>query len=136
VALVRIIHMKNDTVYLFCYQKPALRTRCTKPQPFNFMLEKKRKRETESTSQAPKYKFDTPLGEKILRFTSKPPERFLAKARPAGLFVFLCNTHVMNGLFFRTSLISWHQKSRTILDYNEARNDMVVCNYLYSTPDR
>ena len=29
--------------------------------------------------QQQQYKFDTPLGEKVLRFTSKTPERFRSK---------------------------------------------------------
>lgn len=38
----------------------------------------------ESTGQESRYKFDTPLGEKILRFTTKPPDRFQTK--PTGAF--------------------------------------------------
>ena len=63
------------TVDVCCDQKP-LRARYTQPQPFNLTLDKKRKREAETTER---YKFDTPLGEKVLRFTSKTPERFRAK---------------------------------------------------------
>jgi len=31
--------------------------------------------------------------------------------------------HPFNGLFSRTSWVSWYQKGRTILDFNEARDD-------------
>ena len=31
--------------------------------------------------------------------------------------------HPFNGLFSRTTWVSWYQKGRTILDFNEARDD-------------
>jgi len=30
------------------------------------------------------------------------------------------HTHPFNGLFSRTTWVSWHQKRETILDFNEA----------------
>ena len=45
--------------------------------------------------------------------------------------------------FFRTTWVSWHQKGRTILDFNEATDDGVAvasagpyANHLHLTPDR
>jgi len=47
-----------------------------------------------------------------------------------------------NGVFCRTTWVSWHQKGRTILDFTEARDDGVAvasagpyANYLHHTPD-
>jgi len=34
--------------------------------------------------------------------------------------------HPFNGLFSRTTWVIWHQKGKTILDFNEARNDGVA----------
>jgi len=31
-----------------------------------------------------------------------------------------------NGLFFRTTCVSWYQKGKTILDFNEAIDDEVA----------
>jgi len=51
--------------------------------------------------------------------------------------------HPFNGLFSGTTLISWHQKNRTILDFNEAGDDEVAvtsagpyANHLHLAPDR
>jgi len=33
------------------------------------------------------------------------------------------NKHTSYGLFSRTTLVRWYQKGRTILDFNEARDD-------------
>jgi len=35
-------------------------------------------------------------------------------------------TTVVNGLFSRTTWISWYQKGKTSLDLNEARDDVVL----------
>jgi len=35
-------------------------------------------------------------------------------------------TAVVNGLFSRTTWISWYQKGKTSLDLNEARDDVVL----------
>jgi len=47
------------------------------------------------------------------------------------------------GLFFRTSLVSRHQKGETILDFNEARDDGIAvasagpdANHLHLAADR
>jgi len=86
-----LTQLKNDTVCLsdICAQSRP-RAHITVPQPFNLRLEK-RKRELETATQNC-YKFDTPLGEKILRFTSKTPERFKAKVQQKGLY---CKSGVM-----------------------------------------
>jgi len=34
-------------------------------------------------------------------------------------------THIVTTLFSRTTRVSWHQKGKTILDFNEARDDGV-----------
>jgi len=34
--------------------------------------------------------------------------------------------HPFNGLFSRTTWVSWYQKGRIILDFDEARDDRVV----------
>jgi len=51
--------------------------------------------------------------------------------------------HPFNGLFSRTTWISQYQKGRTILDFNEARDDGVAvasagpyANHLHFAPDR
>jgi len=48
-----------------------------------------------------------------------------------------------NGLFSRTTWLSWHQKGRTFLDFNEARDDGVAmtsagphADHLHLAPDR
>jgi len=56
----------------------------------------------------------------------------------------ICKTHIsFNGLFSRTAWVSHHQKGKTILDVNEARDDGVAVssagpytNHLYLTADR
>jgi len=49
--------------------------------------------------------------------------------------------HLFNGLFSRTTWVSWHQKGRTILDFTEARHDGVAvalagpyANHLHLAP--
>jgi len=42
--------------------------------------------------------------------------------------------HLFNGLFSSTTWVSRHQKGRTILDYNEARDDSVV-DWQWHQPD-
>jgi len=51
--------------------------------------------------------------------------------------------HPFNGLFSRTTWVSWYQKGRTILYFNEARDDGLAvpsagpnANHLHVTPDR
>jgi len=51
--------------------------------------------------------------------------------------------HPFNGLFFGTTCINWHEKSKTNLDFNEARDDRVAvasagpyANHLHLAPDR
>ena len=51
--------------------------------------------------------------------------------------------HPLNGLLSRTDWVSWHQKGRTIVDFNEARDDGVIvasdgpyANLLHLAPDR
>jgi len=34
--------------------------------------------------------------------------------------------HPFNGLFSRTTWVSWQQKGKTILDFNKARDDRAV----------
>jgi len=50
---------------------------------------------------------------------------------------------MFNGLFYRTTWGGWHHKGRTILDFNEARNDGVAvasagpyANHTHLSPDR
>jgi len=50
--------------------------------------------------------------------------------------------HLCNGLFSRTTWVSWYQKGRTILDLNEARDNGVAvasagpyANYLHFAAD-
>jgi len=50
--------------------------------------------------------------------------------------------HPINGLFSRTTPVSWHQKGKTILDFTEARDDGVAvasagpyANHLHLAPD-
>ena len=51
--------------------------------------------------------------------------------------------HLFNGLFSRTTWESRHEKGKTILDFNEARDDGVAvalvgtyANHLHLAPDR
>jgi len=51
--------------------------------------------------------------------------------------------HPFNGVFSRTTSVSWHRKGYTNLDFNEARDDGVVvasaapyANYLHLVLDR
>jgi len=53
------------------------------------------------------------------------------------------NKHLFNGLFSRTTWVSQHQKGKTILDFNEARDDDVAvasagpyANHLHFGQDR
>jgi len=57
--------------------------------------------------------------------------------------LYLQQQHPFNGLFSRTTWVSWYWKGGTILDFNEARHDGVViasagscANHLHFTPDR
>jgi len=59
------------------------------------------------------------------------------------LLLLLLLLHPFNGLVSRTIWVSQHQKGRTILDFNEARDDTVAvasagpsANHLHLTPDR
>ena len=59
------------------------------------------------------------------------------------LTTFTTDRHPLNGLFSRTTSVSWHQKGQTILDFNEAKYDGVTvasagpyANHLHLTPDR
>jgi len=51
--------------------------------------------------------------------------------------------HPFNGLFSRINWVSWHQKGRIILDFDEAKDDEVAmasaglyANHLHFAPDR
>jgi len=51
--------------------------------------------------------------------------------------------HPFNGHFSRTTWVSWHQKGRTILDFNKAEDNGVAvasagpyANHMHLIPDR
>jgi len=48
--------------------------------------------------------------------------------------------HLFNYLFYGTMLVSWHQKGKTILEFNEAWDDGVAvasaANHLHHAADR
>jgi len=59
------------------------------------------------------------------------------------VFILYTDRHPSNGLFSRTTWVSWYQNSKTILDFNEARDDGVAvastgpyATYLHLAPDR
>ena len=59
------------------------------------------------------------------------------------LYAWLQDRHLFNGLILWTTRVSWQQKGKTILDFNEASNDQVAAasagpyvNHLNLVPDR
>ena len=48
--------------------------------------------------------------------------------------------HLFNDLFFGTTWVSWHQKGKTLLEFNEALDDGVAVasatNHLHHAADR